>query len=156
MTSGRRVAHSRGMSDTASAPVADNRPADVPPAARLAAATYVLLGIGFGVGAAVTLVLLARDGELPMTPWGFRSLAGPFSDLGETQTFVLGAGLVAVCAADVVAGVGLWRGRRWAGRLGVATTPFGLVFAGGFALPFLLIGIPVRLAFLAESWGRLR
>ena len=128
----------------------------VPLSARVAAVMYVLLGVGFGVGAAVTLALFARDGELPMTPWGFRSLAGPFSDIGDTETLVLGAGLVALCAADTVAGAGMWRGRRWAGRLAVATTPVALLFAGGFALPFLLIGIPVRLAFLAESWRRLR
>ena len=138
------------------ASVATDESDAVPLSARLAAATYVLLGVGFGVGAAVTLALFARDGELPMTPWGFRSLAGPFSDIGDTETLVLGAGLVAVCAADTVAGAGLWRGRRWAGKLGVATTPVTLVFASGFALPFLLIGVPLRLAFVAASWGRLR
>ena len=128
----------------------------VPRSARVASAAYVLLGLGFGIGSAVTLALFARDGELPMTPWGFRSLAGPFSDDGDTQTLVLGGGLVAVCALDVVAGAGLWRGRRWAGKLGLATTPVALIFAGGFALPFLLIGIPLRVAFLADAWGRLR
>lgn len=44
-----------------------------------AAALYLVLGLGFGAGAVATLVALARDGELPMTPWGLRSMAGgPF------------------------------------------------------------------------------
>jgi hypothetical protein len=131
-------------------------PDAVPLSARLASAVYVLLGLGFGVGAAVTLVLFARDGELPMTPWGFRSLEGPFSRIGDTETVVLGAGLIALCGVDAATGAGLWRGRRWAGRLGVATTPVALVFGAGFALPFLLVGIPLRLALLGASWGRLR
>jgi hypothetical protein len=143
------------MTDTATTTTANASEA-VPLSARAASAIYVLLGLGFGVGSVVTLALFARDGELPMTPWGFRSLEGPFSQIGDTETLVLGAGLVAVCAADVVAGTGLWRGRRWAGRLGAATTPFALVFGGGFALPFLLLGIPIRVALLAASWSRLR
>ena len=143
------------MTDTPDAEMTEHRDG-VPLAARLAATMYVVLGLGFGVGTAVTLVLFVRDGELPMTPWGFRSLEGPFARLGDTETLALGAGLVAVCAADAVAGAGLWRGQRWAGILGAATTPFALVFGGGFALPFLLIGAPVRLAFVAASWRRLR
>ena len=46
---------------------------------RLAGVTYVALGLGFGVGTLVVLARLARDGELPMTPWGFRALSGPSS-----------------------------------------------------------------------------
>jgi hypothetical protein len=46
--------------------------------ARAAAVAYVTLGGGFGVGAVVTLRHLERHGELPMTPFGFRSLSGPF------------------------------------------------------------------------------
>ena len=126
-----------------------------PRSARASAVLFGALGVGFGVGTVVTLALLARNGELPMTPWGFRSLEGPFSQMGDTETLVLGGGLIAVCAADTITGAGLWRGRRWAGLLGLATTPIALVFAGGFALPFLLIGIPLRLALVAAAWRRL-
>ena len=128
----------------------------VPFAGRASAAVYVLLGVGFGVGTAVTLALFARDGQLPMTPWGFRSLDGPFSRQSDEQTLVLGSALVAICAADVVAGAGLWRGRRWAGILAILTTPVALVLGRGFELPFLLLGIPLRLALLAVAWRRLR
>jgi hypothetical protein len=128
----------------------------VPAPARAASVLYVLLGAGFGGGSAVTLALLARNGELPMTPWGFRSLEGPLTSGGDGATFAFGAALVVVCAADVVTGAGLWGGRRWAGRLGLATTPFAFALGLGFALPFLLIGVPLRVALLAAAWRRLR
>ena len=112
-------------------------------AIRAAAATYVALGVGFGAGTAVTLGIYARDGELPMTPWGFRSLAGPFERLPPEQFAALGWALVGVCAADVVAGVWLWQGRRRGAVLGLATTPVALALGAGFALPFLLAGVPL-------------
>lgn len=52
-------------------------------ALRAAAASHVLLGVGFGAGAVVTLVHLALTGELPMTRFGFRSMSGPFERLGR-------------------------------------------------------------------------
>ena len=41
-----------------------------------------MLGAWFGVAIPVVLSHLARHGELPMTPWGFRALASPFEQLG--------------------------------------------------------------------------
>lgn len=128
----------------------------VPLAARVAAVMYGSLGLGFGVGAAVTLALLVRDGELPMTPWGFRSLDGPLAHHGTPATVASGSALIAVCAADTVAAVGLWHGRRWAGWLGLATTPFALALGVGFQLPFLLAGVPLRVAAVLLAWRRLR
>jgi uncharacterized membrane protein (DUF2068 family) len=128
----------------------------VPVSARAASILYMLLGAGFGIGTAVTLALLAERGELPMTPWGFRSLEGPLSRAGESQTYVFGSALVVVCALDVATGAGLWRGRRWAGRLGLATSPIAFALAVGFSLPFLLIGVPLRAGLVAAAWRRLR
>jgi hypothetical protein len=114
-------------------------------ATRGAALMYVALGAGFGVGGAVTLVYLAREGELPMTPFGFRSMGGgPFESLGTPAFQVLGWTLVAVCALDVLAGAWLWQGRRRGRRLGVATSLPALPLGAGFALPFLVVGVPIR------------
>jgi hypothetical protein len=114
-------------------------------ATRGAALMYVALGAGFGVGGAVTLVYFAREGELPMTPFGFRSMAGgPFEDLGAPAFQVLGWTLVGVCALDVLAGIWLWQGRRRGRRLGVVTALPALVLGVGFALPFLVVGVPIR------------
>jgi hypothetical protein len=42
---------------------------------------HLVSGLGFGSGAVVTLAYFARVGELPMTPWGFRSMAGAIRTL---------------------------------------------------------------------------
>ena len=131
--------------------------ADRPPLAiRAAAATYVVLGLGFGAGSVVTLVYLAREGELPMTPWGFRSMSGPFEELGPDAFTLLGAALVGVCVLDVVAGVWLWQGRRRGARLALAATPFALGLGAGFALPFLLVGAPIGAALVLAGRRGLR
>ena len=126
-----------------------------PRAARAAAVIYGLLGAGFGLGTVAALALLIRDGELPMTPWGFRALDGPLARIDTRTTLLAGAALVAVCAADNATAAGLWRGRRWVGRLGLVTAPAALVLGLGFELPFLLAGIPLRTALVAAAWRRL-
>jgi hypothetical protein len=110
---------------------------------RLAAVSYVS-DAGFGIAMPIALAHLARTGELPMTPWGFRAFSGPFERLGRDRFVALGMGLVAVCALDVVAGAWLWRGERRGARLGLAMTPPALALAGGFALPLLLVPVPIR------------
>jgi len=118
---------------------------------------YVVLGAGFGVGTALTLVYLGRQGELPMMPFGFRSLAGGFFEsLGPQRFTNLGWMLVGVCALDVIAGVWLWQGRRRGAWLGLATSPFAFVLGAGFALPFLLVGVPIRAALVFAERRRLR
>lgn len=126
------------------------------PAVRAAAVLYVALGVGFGVGGAVALDHLTRHGELPMTPWGFRALSGPFERLGVERFSALGWALVGVCALDMIAGLWLWQGRRRGARLGLATTPPALFLGAGFALPFLLAGIPLRVALVLLGRRTLR
>ena len=138
------------------APTTVGRDPGVPLAARLAGVQFVALGIGFGAASVVVLGYLARDGILPMTPWGFRALDGPLARVSTTQTFVYGGALAASELTGLVAGIGLWRGRRWAGRLGLAITPVSLALGVGFELPFLLIGIPLRVATVLAAWRRLR
>lgn len=123
---------------------------------RGAGALFVLLGIGFGGGAAWAVAHLQRTGELPMTPFGFRALSGPFEALGQRWFSALGAALVAVCAIDIAAGTLLWRGRRRGLELGLATTLPAFVLAVGFALPFLLVGIPLRVALAIAGRRSLR
>ena len=116
-------------------------------ALRAAAALYVLLGVGFGAGAIVTLNHLARHGELPMTPFGFRSMGGgPFEQLDQGAFTILGWSLVGVSTLEVTAGILLWQRRRNGAWLGLATTPLALGLGAGFALPFLLIGAPLSAA----------
>ena len=117
----------------------------VPQTVRVAALLFLFLGFAFGASVPFVLTHLDRTGELPMTFW-FRSLAGPFLQLGPEAFRALGWTFVAVCAVDVVAGLGLWRGRRWGARLGLVTSPLTFALGVGFALPLVLVGVPVRVA----------
>ena len=126
-------------------------------ATRLAAVTFVALGLGFGIGALVALDHDRRHGEMPMTPWGFRAFAGgPFDSLSHDRFTALLWAVVGVCALDVVAGALLARGRRRGATLGLATSPVAFVLSAGFALPFLLIGVPIRVALLLAGRDGLR
>ena len=122
---------------------------------RIAALLFVAEA-GFGLATPFTLAHLARTGELPMTPFGFRSLSGPFEALGRDAFIALGWALVAVCALDVLAGVWIWQGKRRGARLGLATTPFVLLLGIGFALPFLLLVAPIRAGLVLAGWRNLR
>jgi hypothetical protein len=78
-----------------------------------------------------------------MTPWGFRALSGPFERLGTDVFSKLGVGLVALSVLNIVAGSWLWRGERRGLRLSLATFVPTFALGVGFALPFLLIGLPI-------------
>jgi hypothetical protein len=120
------------------------------------AALLFIADAGFGVAMPITLAHLARTGELPMSPFGFRAFSGPFEQLGRDAFTALGWTLVAVCALDVLAGVWLWQGERRGARLGLATTPFALALGVGFALPFLLLLVPIRAGLVLAGWRALR
>lgn len=130
-------------------------------ATRAAAVLYIVLGLGFAVGSALTLSHLDRHGELPMTPFGFRSMAGgPFEQLGtevgRERFTMFGWALVGISALDVVAGIWLWQGRRRGAWLGLATSPVTLALGIGFALPFLLVAAPIRAALVLVGHRALR
>ena len=116
----------------------------------------ILLSVGFGGGATWTMLHLAQNGELPMTPWGFRSMAGPFEELGQQTFSVLGWALVAICALDVLAGIWLMQRRRRGFRLGLVTAVPQFALGLGFALPFLLVGIPIRVVLAIAGHRSLR
>jgi hypothetical protein len=121
-----------------------------------AALSYVLPAFAFGIPTPFVLWYLVRNGELPMTPFGFRSHSGPFEAVGQDGFVALGIAFLGACAVDVLAGAWLWGGRRRGAVLGVAATPVTLFFAAGFAFPFLLAAIPIRLVLTATAWPKLR
>jgi len=123
---------------------------------RAAGALQILLSLAFGGGAAWTMLHLAQNGELPMTPWGFRSMAGPFEALGQPTFSVLGWALVAICALDVLAGIWLVQHRRRGFGLGLVTAVPQLALGLGFALPFLLVGVPIRVVLAIAGRRSLR
>lgn len=113
-------------------------------AVRTGAALHVFLGVAFGASIPFVLAHLARHGELPMSPFGWRYMSGPFEQLGPERFTALGWALVGVSALDVVAGIWLWQGRRRGLGLGLATTVPAFMLGAGFELPLLLVGVPLR------------
>jgi len=106
---------------------------------------HVFLGVAFGASVPVVLSHLARHGELPMSPFGWRYMAGrPVEQLSSDQFTALGWVLVGVSALDVVAGIWLWQGRRRGLKLGLVTTAPALALGAAFELPLLLVGVPLR------------
>ena len=133
-----------------------NRVQDHPSrAVRAAALLYAANGAGFGIGAALTGWYFARNGELPMTPFGFRSLSGPFESLGPGRFLALTWALVGVCALDALTGAWLWNGRRRGAAASFASAPVSLALGLGFALPLLLATLPIRLVLVWLGRGRL-
>jgi hypothetical protein len=120
------------------------------------AAISFIADTGFAMAMPIALRHLVRTGELPMTPWGFRAFAGPFEQLGAEKFTALGWTLVGVCTLDVVAGVWLWQGKPRGAALGLATTPIAFGLAAGFALPFLLVPVPLRAALVLIGRRSLR
>jgi hypothetical protein len=116
-------------------------------AVRLAAGMHVFLGLAFGLSVPVVLNHLARHGELPMSPFGWRYMAGrPVEQLSPDQFSALGWALVGVSALDVVAGVWFWQGRRRGLELALATAAPAFALGAAFELPLLLLGVPIRVA----------
>jgi hypothetical protein len=121
-------------------------------------ALYALPGLGFGLGTVGTLAYLARNGELPMTPFGWRLMGTPLvgTDRFSALGWVLALALVATSVLDVIAAIWLRQGKRQGARLGLATTPFTLALAGAFVLPGLLVVAPIRALLLLAARHRLR
>jgi hypothetical protein len=103
---------------------------------RGAAATSLLLGLGFGIPGVIGMVQFARTREV-WTLWGFPTYGGgPFERLGMNTSVPLLAAFVAVCAAELVTGTMLWTGASGAVPAIWILLPFEFAFWIGFALPF--------------------
>lgn len=103
---------------------------------KAAAICSLVLGLGFGLPGAYGVCYFDRHGEV-WTFLGFPTYGGgPFVRWGLPTSSTLLLGFVAVCAAEVVVGVLLWRDTTLAPWLALALLPVELVFWIGFMLPF--------------------
>jgi len=125
-------------------------PQRLPWSARAAGISFNL-ELAFGITMPIALAHLARRGELPMTPFGFRAFSGPFERLGARRFALLGAALMGVSALNFVAGLWLVQGRRRGAVLGLALTPPATILGLGFALPLWLAPIPLRTIVLLRA-----
>ncbi len=111
-----------------------------------AAAMSLILGLGFGVPCAFGIRHFAQTKEI-WTFLGFPAYGhGPFERFGIQTSIPLLVGFLVVCLAEVVVGVLIGTGARYAPILSYALLPFEFAFWIGFALPF---GPPLGLARVA-------
>jgi hypothetical protein len=127
---------------------------------RAASILYAVPGLGFGIAVPLVLGYAARRGELPMTPFGWRLLGGPYEQIGTDRLTPLGwalaAALVGVSALDLATAIWLRDGRRRGARLALATTPITLALGAVFVLPVLLVVAPLRAILVVGGWRHLR
>ncbi len=125
-----------------------------------ASVLYAVPGLGFAISVPLVLAYAARRGELPMTPFGWRLMGGPYEQIGTDQLTSLGWGLavtlVGVSLLDVLTAIWLRQGRRRGARLALAMAPVSLGLGAVFVLPFLLVVAPIRATLVLAGWRRLR
>jgi hypothetical protein len=117
---------------------------------------YIALGLGFSIGTAIALDHLARQGELPMAR-GASDRSGRSvrtADAGAVRRARLGA------RGRLSLGGRRWnlavQGRQRGAVLGMVTSPVALGLSAGFALPFLLAGVPMRVVLILAGRRDLR
>jgi hypothetical protein len=101
----------------------------------VAGSVSVLLGLGFGLPCLLGIRHFARTGEVWMF-MGFPTYGnGPFERIGIPTSTPLLVGFLAVCLAEVAAGVTIWADAPAARVLALALLPAEFAFWIGFALP---------------------
>ncbi len=126
---------------------------------RVPALIYVVPGVGWVVATLGVLLYLQSRDELPMTPFGFRLLGGPYPQIGTERLTPLGWALacllIGVSSLDVLIGRWLWQGRRRGAVLALALAPVSFALGWLFALPYLLVMAPLRAILTLLSWREL-
>ena len=127
---------------------------------RVLAVIYAVPGVGWAVATVAVLLYHREQGELPMTPFGWRLLGGPYPEIGTDRLtplgWVLAWLLIAVSGVDVLIGRRLWQGRRRGAVLALVMTPVSFALGWLFALPYLLVMAPLRALAVAVAWRNLR
>ncbi|MGO4595672.1 hypothetical protein AB4Z18_17805 [Leifsonia sp. 2TAF2] len=103
---------------------------------RVAGVLSLILGLGFGIPAAVGAWYFGTHGQV----WQFLGNPtngdGPFVEWGVPNSVALMVAFAVVCAADVLCGALLLASSRVGVVLSVVLLPVELVFWIGFLLPF--------------------
>ena len=104
--------------------------------ARAAAIFAWISGLGFGIPGVIGSVYFAQQ----HTVWTFLGFptygGGLFESVGLPTSILLLMGFLTVCAAEVVVGFLLWKGRVGGVGISLAILPVEFLYWIGFALPF--------------------
>jgi len=123
---------------------------------RIAAVIFILNGLGFGLSALPVIRYVLRYQDLPTVLFGIRSFSGPFERFGwPTFTLLLGI-FAALSLLEVLAGIWLWQGLTRGAVLGLVLSGVNMIFWIGFALPFAIIGGPIRVILTVLGWRSLQ
>jgi hypothetical protein len=127
---------------------------------RVLALIYAVPGVGWAVATLAVLLYHQERDELPMTPFGWRLLGGPYPAIGTDRLTPLGWALawllVAVSIFDVLSGVWLWQGRRRGAVSALVMAPVSFALGWLFALPYLIVMAPARAIAAVVAWRDLR
>ena len=127
---------------------------------RVLALIYAVPGIGWAVSTLAVLLYHREHGELPMTPFGWRLLGGPYPEIGTDRLTPLGWAfawlLIGVSIVDVLIGRWLWQGRRRGAVLALVMAPVSFGLGWLFALPYLIVMAPLRALATIVAWRELR
>lgn len=124
------------------------------------AVIYAVPGVGWAVATLAVLWYHRERRELPMTPFGWRLLGGPYPEIGTERLTPLGWGLawllIVVSGIDVLIGRWLWQGRRRGAILGLVTALVSVALGRLFVLPYVIVMAPLRAIVTLVAWRGLR
>jgi hypothetical protein len=122
---------------------------------RVVAALFIVPAGAFLLANVLIARHLLAHRELPLSPFGWRYMGGPFESVGVETFVILLAGFQLVCGLEALAGWLIWNGHRPGGLLGLALLPAAAIFWYGFALPIPPILALARATILVANWSDL-
>ena len=129
------------------------------PAITAASILCYVVGVGWQIGLAPTIVYMIRYRALPIRNLPvlgqIRALSGPFEVLGMGAMIPLALLFLVINLLHLLAGTRLWQSRREGGNVEIGLLALSTVFWFGFALPIPPVVGLLEAGLLAAGWRSL-